>query len=145
LLDFNFADASLVIGGSAIDMASFELTVDYASDVRFQSSFSPQNIITPQSNYSFSFAKDKDDDTFNAIERDPNQAGLVGQLIVKGTHDSTGAVGTDTVLTLDFANMSQGDISDDFPRGGIATQSVPYVLLPTVAVQDPVVYAFSEA
>lgn len=146
LIDFKFEDVVLTIGGSTLSIQSFNLTVNHALAPRYLNATRPTYIERQgQMDITFQCVMLKEDDTYQALNRAAANSELVGSLVVKGSHNGTGATGTNTVGTIAMPRMALQVPENSFSLGQDATETLNFKVLKPDTSADAYAFTWSEA
>jgi len=94
LLEFYFSDVVFTLGGSAINIDSFEWTIDWGLKPKFLNSTRPSKLSAQANVQTLTVTPLKDSATYDAYMRLQAQTELTNVLTIKGLHSGTGTVAT---------------------------------------------------
>ena len=119
LTTFEFADATFALGGTAIQIQSFQLQIANNLKMKYLNSTKPTLLLRTQRVVTLQMVPVKNSDTYETLNRTMGGNEMTGQLVLKGLHNGTGAAATSwTRATIDFPRLSlvnadsQGGIED---------------------------------
>lgn len=103
LVEFDFADSSFTLGGSAISLESFRLSVANNLTPVYLNSTAPSHLSAGQRVASVQLVPIKNSDTYGALNRAFTESESAITITLKGLHNGTGTAGTNytqVVITL---------------------------------------------
>lgn len=128
-VEFLFKDVSFSIGGVAATICDFNLTIMNNLIVKYCNSDTPTFIVAGERHVDFSFGLYKTDNTFDALNRSTSIPNTTMQLVLTGSHNGTGATGTNTTITFDFDRANFGDADGSGALSDLWKMSNKYMIL----------------
>lgn len=144
LVDFDFSDVTLELGGSPVAIRSFELTVDYSMQPLFENSKRPVYLLADMTSYTFNVTLAKEDDTYAALHRAQTDSEMTGVLSMQGSHEETGATGDDTKCVITMARLALIDNSPTFNKGQAVEEGLNFLVLKPDTTDEPLEVVWSE-
>lgn len=145
LVDFEFADAVFKLNTVQIGLKSFSLQVQHGLKAEYLNAFTPSLLVKTQRILTFSFVLIKNADTWDAYRRATSATEKVGQLILKGLHNGTGATGNWTVITIDLPRLSFLDADEQGGKEDLTNQTITTVGLKPDTTSTDLALTYSEA
>lgn len=130
---FEFADASLTIGGTAYDMKSFQLQRQNNLKVHYAGSSTPLVMVRGSRNTSFSCVLFKQNADWDVIRRSFTETDVAIVLTIKGRHAGTGASGTFRKLVFTMAACRYLVPQDAHAFDDLTTVTIPFQCLLSVS------------
>lgn len=128
LSEFEFADVTCSIGGSAVNIKSFSLQIQRGLQAHYLNSYTPSILLATQRVLTLQLELIKNSDTYDAYRRATTSTELVAQLVLKGLHNGT-AADSYTKVTLDFPRCHLIDVDQNQQLSGLTTQPVNLICL----------------
>ena len=106
-VEMEFADCTFSLGGVAQNLRSFRWQGQNNLVATYVNATSPSYLSAGQLVESLNFQMLKEADTYAAYQRAFTEQEMVGQIVLKGSHNGTGTGGTNyTVLMVDFNRLA---------------------------------------
>lgn len=125
---FVFADATFSIDSSAVELRSFELTIENNLQAAFNNSQYISVLSQGERNVSFKFSLFKSGNTYDALRRALTTTNATAELVLKGRHDGS-ASNTYSQLTISVDLMQFAGSMDQVNRNELIQTDVDYVVL----------------
>lgn len=140
---FEFSDASLTIGGTAIDMKSFQLQRSNNLKVHYAGSTNPSVLVRGSRLTSFQCVVFKQDATWDTIRRAFTETDVAIVLTIKGRHAGTGASGTFRKLVFTMPACRYLVPADAHAFDDLTTVTLPFQCLLNPSGGAEITYASS--
>lgn len=145
LVDFDFSNVTLTLGGTSVAIRSFELKVDYSMQPLFENSTRPVYLLADMTSYTFNVTLAKEDDTYAALHRALTNSELTAVLSMQGSHEGTGtALTDDTKLAITMARCALIDDAPTFNRGQAIEEALNFLVLKPDTTDNPIESVWSE-
>lgn len=145
LVDFDFSNVTLTLGGTSVAIRSFELAVDYSMQPLFENSTRPVYLLADMTSYTFNVTLAKEDDTYAALHRALTNSELTAVLSMQGSHEGTGTVATnDTKLAITMARCALIDDSPTFNKGQAVEEALNFLVLKPDTADNPLEAVWSD-
>jgi hypothetical protein len=132
-----FKDCEFTLDGVPTPLARFEIRIENQLRPHHNNSFWPSVLAAGRRELALRLRAQKTDAAFDAMRRG-SASEPAAQLVLKGTHDSTGPPGTSqTRVTFDFPRLAFADVAETGGRDELAVNEIELVpLKPTGAAND---------
>lgn len=127
--EFLFEEATFSLGGSALPMESFSLSLNNNLSERSLNSTSPSLLLAGQRVVDFNVVVPHNATTRDGYRRAITQVDTTAQLVLKGLHDGSGSSGTYSQVTIDFDKVSFGDKDNQGDQNSIVNESQQWIVL----------------
>ena len=144
LIDMDFSDVVLTIGGTEVTIKGFTLSVDYGMTVEFNNSRRPEVMVVTKRDVKLTLDMNKIDDTYDVLMRNDLENEYEIVLEMRGSHNGTGATGTDTVVTITLGRAILTKASTTLARGALNKQPLEFVCLKPMTSDPTIDLAFTE-
>lgn len=146
LVEYQFADATFAIAGSAISLKSFSLQVQHGLRAEYLNATRPGLLLKTQRVTTLKMVPVKNNDTYDAMRRAVTIQEFTSQLVLKGLHNGTGGVGTNyDVLTIDVNRASFTDSENQGGKDDILFHQLNMVCLKPDSSSNDLTLTWSEA
>lgn len=123
-----FRDATFALGGSAVTLRSFELTINNTLVVKHTNSQWPSVIAAMSRIVDYKFTLFKTANTYDALRRATSVTDITGELVLKGDHHGT-TTNTYTTMTVAIDRMNFAGADDNSPKDDLWEQNLSYMIL----------------
>lgn len=145
IVDCEFADSTLSIGGSAVAYKSAQLQIQNGLKVEYLNSFTPTLILKSQRVVTFQCTLIKNADTYDALRRASTATEQAIVWTIKGLHNGTGTGGTSyTQAAITMGRCSFLNADEQGAMADIQKQQLSYVVLKPDTSSNDISIAYSE-
>lgn len=145
LLDFDFSDVVLTIGGTETSIKGFNLNIDHKLQVTFNNARRPEAINVGSFEGKLTLDRDKTDDAWDILLHDDATHEYSIVLEMRGSHNGTGGVGTEeTVCTITLARCVLMTGSTAIQRGQNNSQNLEFNILKPQSTDKEIEITFTE-
>jgi hypothetical protein len=130
-IEFEFADALFTLDGTSESVKAFQINAQYGLAVEYLNSRRPTLLVKRMCQQTLSIVLPKDSDTWDALRRSNTISDLEMSctIVLKGTHNSTGASGTYAVGTISLPRLSFVDAEETRDQHQLAFQPLEFDIL----------------
>lgn len=128
MVDARFADVTLTLGGSSVQIKDFNWTVTSTLIVEYLNSFNPAMIIKARHVETFACTLIKNSSTYDAYRRLASDTELAATLVVKALHNGT-LSDTYAQLSVAFPRLHLLDADDQVGQTDLTRQPLSFVAL----------------
>jgi hypothetical protein len=139
---FLFADCTLTVGGAAVPIRSFSLSVKNNLQAKFTNSQWPTIVHAGVREVDFTFTVFKNANTYDVLARATGSQNTTMTLFMKGLHLGTGASGTYTTVQIDFGRASFMNLGKTAALNDLLQQNPSYVVLKPDTAADEMVRTY---
>lgn len=143
---FMFYESTFAIGGTAVEMPQFTLTLNNNVIVWYNNSLYPSLMKCGNRDWMYQFLFPKNSNAYDVIRRNGAviDTPVTAQLVLKGLHLGSAAQNY-TVCTIDIGRMQFGDqnVSEEF--NALAIETIDYVILKPNSADNDVKFTWSTA
>lgn len=127
----------------AVDLRSFQLTIDNSLQVYHTNSYFPTCLAAGVRAVSFQFSIFKKDNTYDLLRRTTDVASKACRLVLRGRHLGTAMSGTYTEIQIHFDRLSFSGATDNVSLNDLISQDVDWIPLKPDTLSDDVDVFFS--
>lgn len=145
IVDCEFPDSTLSIGGSAVAYKNATLQVQRGLKVEYLNSFTPSLLLSTQTLISFQCQLIKNADTYDTLRRASTVSEVAVVWTIKGLHNGTGTGGTNyTQAAITMDRCSFLDAGEQGSKEDIANQQLSYAVLKPDSSAASIAIAYTE-
>lgn len=145
IVDCEFADSTLSIGGSTVAYKSATLQVQNGLKVEYLNSFTPSLLLKTQRVATFQCVLVKNADTYDILRRATTSSESAIVWTIKGLHNGTGTGGTSyTQAAITMARCSFVNADEQGGKEDIMKQQLSYAVLKPDSSSTDISIAYSE-
>ena len=127
-VEFLFSDSTFAYAGSAIELESFQITVNNNLQPRWGNASTISYLTNGERHVNYQFSVVKTANTWDALRRSTAVNNATAQLVLKGLHGGT-AANNYTTVTIDFDRVNFMNASDNGDLNALWSQSPEFVVL----------------
>ncbi len=128
MIDARFADVTLSLGGTQVQIKDFNWTVQSTLIVEYLNSFNPSFILKARHVETFSCTLLKNSSTYDAYRRAASDTEIAGVLVVKALHNGT-LSDTYAQVSISLPRMHLLDADDQISMTDLTRQPINFVVL----------------
>ena len=129
LVEAKFADVSLTLGGTAVNIKQFQWQVQSVLIAEYLNSFNPSLLLKTAHIETFQCTLIKNASTYDVYRRLTTDTELAATLVVKGLHNGTGGSGNYSQVSVSLPRMHFIDSDDQVSLDSLVRQPLSFVVL----------------
>lgn len=129
LIEARFADVTLTLGGSTVNIKDFQWQVQQQLIVEYLNSYTPSLILKTQHIETFQCTLIKNSATYDIYRRLTSDTELAATLVVKALHNGSGTTGNYSQVSVSLPRMHFLNSDDQISPTELARQPLQFVVL----------------